>query len=94
MPGDGFKIVSGKPKQYASKADSGSTPTNFFCSDCGSVCWRESEGTFGNNKIIKVGTIDDPKAFEAYKPVLELYTKSRVGYLSPLGGADQKEGMP
>lgn len=55
--------------------------------------FREGE-TFGSSKVIKVGTLDSPSAFQDYKPQVELYTPERISWVSEISGAAQKPGMP
>ncbi|KAK4540369.1 hypothetical protein LTR36_009226 [Oleoguttula mirabilis] len=93
VPGDGFEVTSGSPKTYAKKADTGNTITSHFCGDCGSTLWRDGE-TFGPNKVIKVGVMDDVNAFASAKPGIELYAPERVGWVSSVSGADQLKAMP
>ncbi|GAB7345835.1 hypothetical protein MBLNU457_4092t1 [Dothideomycetes sp. NU457] len=93
VSGDGFKVTKGNTKTYSKKADSGNTITTHFCPDCGSSMFREGE-TFGSSKVIKVGTLDSPSAFQDYKPQVELYTPERVSWVSEINGAAQKSGMP
>lgn len=93
MPGEGFSVTKGKPKEYTKKADSGKSITSYFCGDCGSTLWRAGE-TFGDAKIIKAGILDSPNAMGDAKPALELYAAERVPWVSAINGADQKTGMP
>lgn len=90
MPADGVSVTKGTPKQYAKGADSGKTITSFFCGDCGSTLWRESD-TYAGAKILKVGTFDHATALEDAKPLLELFTKNRPSWLQPVSGVEQKE---
>ena len=94
MPGDGFEVTSGRPKTIAKKGDdSGNEITSHFCPDCGSTLWRDGP-TFGDGKVIKVGTLDDYDALEDQKPGIELYTPHRPSWVTKVGGADQKQNMP
>jgi len=74
-------------------ADSGNTITSHFCGDCGSTLWRDGR-TFGLNKLVKVGVINDPNALSDAKPGVELYVGGRVPWVSEMEGTDQKPGMP
>ncbi|KAI1816514.1 Mss4-like protein [Poronia punctata] len=89
---EGFKVLSGTPKEYHKIADSGKPIVSFFCGDCGSTMWRDAE-VFGNNKIIKAGTLDDPDALNIHKPAAELYTQSRIKWVQEVEGAAQKIAM-
>jgi len=93
VPGDGFQLVEGSPKEISKVADSGNTITSHFCGDCGSTLWRDGR-TFGLNKVVKVGVIDDPNALSDAKPGVELYVGGRVPWVSEIEGTDQKPGMP
>ena len=84
-------MTKGTPKQFAKTADSGNTITSFFCGDCGCTLWRETE-TYGNTKIIKVGTMDSPGTLEDAKPAVELFVANRPSWLPALGGAAQNVG--
>jgi len=93
VPGDGFEVLSGSPKTWSKKADSGNEITSHFCGECGSTLWRDGE-TFGPSKVVKVGVMDDPKAIEDAKPGIELYVPERISWVSGIGGAEQLKAMP
>ena len=93
VPGDKFEVTGGKPKTFSKKADGGNEITSHFCGDCGSTMWREGK-TFGTSKVIKVGSLDDPKAFDDAKPAIELYAPERISWVQSVGEAAQKQGMP
>ncbi|KAI9170728.1 hypothetical protein HJFPF1_00198 [Paramyrothecium foliicola] len=81
MPGDGFSVVQGTPKEFAMTADSGKTITSYFCGDCGCTLWRQTE-SYGDAKIVKAGTLDTPDALDSIaKPASELFTKNRISWL-------------
>lgn len=88
----GFKLLSGKPKEIAKKGDSGNVITSHFCGDCGSTMWRDGP-SFPGMKIIKVGTMDDVNALAEAKPVAELFAPHRVEWVNEIPGADQKSTM-
>ncbi|KAF2272500.1 DUF636 domain protein [Westerdykella ornata] len=90
VPGTNFSIASGTPKQFTKKVDSGKDFTSFFCGDCGSTLWREGE-SFGDGKVIKVGTVDDVDALGKARPETELFARSRVEWVREVEGAVQKE---
>ena len=59
--------------------------------DCGSSLYTLLE-VMPDNICIKAGSIDDKKARELNgKTGVEFYTKDRMGYETPVAGADQKE---
>lgn len=92
IPGDKFKILKGTPKQHKKTADSGNEITSHFCGDCGSTLWRDGK-TFGESKVVKVGSMDDPKALEDAKPAIELYVPERISWVKATDG-QQLKGMP
>jgi hypothetical protein len=89
VEGDGFSLTKGKPKEFKTTARSGKTITSFFCGDCGTTIWRETE-TYGTNKIIKAGTLDGDSLEDA-KPLAELFVGNRPSWLSAIPGTAQNE---
>lgn len=71
-----FKIISGAPKSFTKRADSGHELTRYFCSDCGSPLYnsisRRPEMVF-----IKAGALDNPKLVE---PNCQIWTRSSVAW--------------
>lgn len=92
MPATGFKILSGTPKTLAKIADSGKEITSHFCGDCGSTLFRDGP-SFGDNKVIKVGVLDDLNALDDAKPAVELFAPLRVSWVKEVTGAAQNETM-
>ncbi|KAI1100643.1 Mss4-like protein [Jackrogersella minutella] len=80
VPGAGFKVLSGAPKTISKTSDSGNEITSHFCGDCGSTLWRDGV-SFGENKVIKVGVLDDLNALDEAKPVGELFAHHRVAWV-------------
>ncbi|KAI1777375.1 Mss4-like protein [Hypoxylon cercidicola] len=92
VPSAGFKILSGTPKTLTKVADSGKEITSHFCGDCGSTLFRDGP-SFGDNKVIKVGIMDDLDALDDAKPAAELFTPHRVGWVQEVPGAVQNSSM-
>ncbi|KAF2260586.1 hypothetical protein CC78DRAFT_24682 [Lojkania enalia] len=92
FPEEGFKVLQGTTKQHSKVADGGNTITSHFCGDCGSTMWREGP-TFKGLKVIKVGTLDDPDALTKAKPDAELFTSTRVEWVSEVPNAKQLLAM-
>lgn len=65
--------------------------TSYFCADCGSTLFRTSEGIVGV-VMVKTGCLDDVD-LDDMRPDVELFVRDKVGWLSPIIGAGQKEGM-
>ncbi|KAI0888303.1 Mss4-like protein [Annulohypoxylon maeteangense] len=91
-PGSGFKVLSGEPKAISKTGDSGNEVTSHFCGDCGSTLWRDGP-SFGDNKVIKVGVLDDYEALNEAKPVGELFINHRVNWVPEVPGTAQKSAM-
>lgn len=87
---DGFTLTKGTPKTFDKVADSGKTVSLAFCGDCGSTLWSQS-ATFGDTKVIKMGTLDSDGALEDAKPLLELFVRSRPSWLPAITDAAQHE---
>ncbi|GAP88251.2 putative glutathione-dependent formaldehyde-activating protein [Rosellinia necatrix] len=92
IAGSSFKLLSGTPKTIAKKADSGREIVSHFCGDCGSTLWRDG-ASFGDAKVIKVGTLDDVDALDNAKPIVELFANHRVSWVDEVPGAIQKQTM-
>ncbi|KAL1585116.1 hypothetical protein WHR41_06523 [Cladosporium halotolerans] len=93
IPNEGFKITSGSPKTWAKRADSGADVTTSFCGDCGTNMWRTTP-TFGENRVVKVGILDDLSVLNSFEPAVELYAPERVSWLKKQEGAAQLKAMP
>ncbi|KAI1205529.1 Mss4-like protein [Annulohypoxylon truncatum] len=88
-PTSGFKVLSGEPKTISKVGDSGNEVTSHFCGDCGSTLWRDGP-SFGENKVVKVGVLDDYEALNEAKPAGELFVNHRVSWVPEVPGATQK----
>jgi hypothetical protein len=72
----------------------GNTVTNHFCSTCGSLLYRTSSGYPGLS-VLRIGTVDDFHLHETkLRPSVEVFTKTRVGWVSAVKGVEQIEGGP
>jgi hypothetical protein len=72
MPSAGFRILTGTPKRYLTKSDSGNDIVRFFCGDCGTPLYVQV-GTRPDLVGIRVCTLDDPSWF---KPDADIFVKS------------------
>ncbi|KAJ7723708.1 Mss4-like protein [Mycena olivaceomarginata] len=72
---------------------SSNTMTNFFCKTCGTLMYRCSSA-FPELSVLRIGTVDDFSLHETkLKPMLEQFVERRVGWLHPVEGVEQVEGM-
>ena len=62
VPITGWKLLSGSPKFYEKRADSGNTVTRSFCGDCGSPLFVK-EVAIPDIVTINVGSLDDPSRY-------------------------------
>ncbi|KAF2196139.1 DUF636 domain protein [Delitschia confertaspora ATCC 74209] len=91
-PEDQFKVTSGTAKEFSKIADSGKKVSRFFCGDCGSTIWDLS-ANFKSSVVLNAGTLDDKDALNKAKPQAEVFTRSRVDWLTEIPGAEQKQLM-
>ncbi|OTB00915.1 hypothetical protein M426DRAFT_323907 [Hypoxylon sp. CI-4A] len=82
VPGEGF-TVTGTPKSISKIGDSGNQITSHFCGDCGSTLWRDGP-SFGTNKVVKAGVLDDYNALNEAKPLGELFGHHKVEWLADI----------
>ena len=61
VPTDGFAITKGSTKRFT-RHDSPNAVTREFCPNCGTHILTRAPG-FPDGVIVKVGSLDDPKAF-------------------------------
>ncbi|KFY22839.1 hypothetical protein V491_02707 [Pseudogymnoascus sp. VKM F-3775] len=78
-----FALVSGTPKEYTKKGDSGGTITSHFCGDCGTTLWRSGD-FFPGGKIIKTGIIDDLKWVGDRPATAELFHERKTAWVGNL----------
>ncbi|KAL6897617.1 Mss4-like protein [Trichoderma evansii] len=89
VPEGAFRVTAGTPKAFSKVAESGVIVVSYFCSDCGSMMWRESPNS-GTNKVVKAGTLDDSeKIISAAIFDAEIFTRSRIEWVQPIAGASQ-----
>jgi len=71
---DEITVVQGTPKAFRHTADSGSTMTKEFCSNCGSQLFGQGSRGVGM-KSIKAGSMDDPSGVA---PGLDIYIARKL----------------
>jgi hypothetical protein len=86
--------MTGTPKKYTARAASGRNVTTVFCGDCGSPLWREGElSDPQGQRVVRVGCLDGEGAVSAAKPLVEIYTCDKAGWVGVTEEAEQFEGM-
>ncbi|KAG9674136.1 hypothetical protein KCU99_g3769, partial [Aureobasidium melanogenum] len=87
-----FSLLTGTPKSYSAKADSGRVVTTVFCGDCGSSLWRVGDMSDEQGiMVVRVGVLDGEEAVEENKPAAEVYTCGRASWVGEVEGAQQNE---
>ena len=78
MPLEGFKFVSGKPKEFK-RSDLENPVTRLFCDKCGTAIGTRNPMR-PESIILKVGTFDDPSIFD---PKIAIFTidKQKFHYI-------------
>jgi len=92
VPTPNFKIIEGfeNLKSYPTQHQTGMTLTIHFCSNCGSVLYKEGDAdAFKGTVIVQAGSIDDGVKLDNVKPAAELFVKQRAPWLGALGGTEQ-----
>ena len=69
-----FRIVSGAPKGFTKRGDSGNELTRHFCPDCGSPLFTSSP-RHPESVYVKAGSFDDPSVVH---PALQIWVASSV----------------
>ncbi|KAF1811429.1 hypothetical protein P152DRAFT_437791 [Eremomyces bilateralis CBS 781.70] len=88
IPQAQFK-VTGTPKQWQRKGDSGGTVTVNFCAECGHHLFSEAENIPGLVLVV-AGSIDDAKWLDARAPFMEVYAKDKVQWVPQLSEVVKK----
>ncbi|KIL92435.1 glutathione-dependent formaldehyde-activating protein [Fusarium avenaceum] len=92
IPVDAFQMTSGTAKIYTSKGGSGKGCSKYFCEECGTMLYIDSEITPGL-VILKAGTLDDLSLNETkYKPAAEIFCENKYSWLPNVEGAEQFNG--
>ncbi len=89
VPAAGFRYTEGEPKRFA-RSDLETPATREFCGACGTHLTTRPHDP--NMVIVKVGTLDDPAAFEG--PQMVIWTKDAQPYHLMPEGVPRFEGFP
>lgn len=76
-----FQLASGTPKGFGYTADSGKKLVRNFCPECGSRLYTSDLESFPGMVFVQVGSLDNATGFA---PQLEMFTKRRLGWATPL----------
>ncbi|KAH0497638.1 hypothetical protein TgHK011_004927 [Trichoderma gracile] len=90
VPSSSFVVTAGHPNVFSKTADSGVNIDNYLCGICGTTLWRETDN-YKNLVIIKAGTLDEAHSIiSAGIPAAEVFIRSRVAWVQPIHGAEQR----
>jgi hypothetical protein len=90
-PAKGFRILTGKPREYVKVADSGARRIHAFCATCGAPvysCATENPQSYS----LRLGALSERDALGP--PAREIWTKRRLAWMPKLQGAAEVEGQP
>jgi hypothetical protein len=90
-PAEGFRMLSGKPRQYIKVADSGARRVHAFCGTCGSPVYSSAEHN-PKSYTLRLGALSSPDALG--RPARQIWTKRRLSWVPPLEGVPEQEGQP
>jgi hypothetical protein len=76
LDADGCRYTKGEPRRFRRPGDDGAL-TREFCGDCGTQLAGRSPRAPGG-VIVKVGTLDDPSAFEG--PAVIVWTEDKQAF--------------
>jgi hypothetical protein len=89
MPVEGFAYTKGTPGRFT-RSDLDRPVTREFCAECGTHIAARPQGFPA--VIVKVGTLDDPKAFGG--PNMAIYTIDKQSFHHVPGGIASFERLP
>jgi hypothetical protein len=87
---DDFTLLSGQPKQFHYVGTSGKGLDKNFCSDCGARLFTSNMHSTPGTIFVTIGSLDHP---EAIIPTMEIFTKRRLDWVTPLD-VPQFDAMP
>ena len=90
-PAAGFRILSGKPREYVKVADSGARRLHTFCGTCGSPVYSSAEHN-PKSYTLRIGALNAPDSLG--RPAHQIWTKRRLSWIPKLDGVPEQEGQP
>ena len=94
VPTESLTLISGELKSCHLPSDTGTDSKLYFCVDCGSASWTESNSMPGL-KVLKAGVLDGTDALDNanLRPRAEQFVARRPSWLKEVNGAKQVESM-
>jgi hypothetical protein len=90
-PAAHFRIVKGEPRTYIKTGSSGAKRVHAFCGNCGSPVYSaaaENPPTY----TLRIGALK--QRFELGRPLQQIWTKRRFGWIAPIEGVREFDGQP
>jgi len=81
-PEESFKLLSGQPKLYVKKAESGSPRAQAFCPECGSSIYSTAVGEGRKFYGIRVGTV---RQRDQLPPKTQYWVRSAQHWVDAIG---------
>ena len=88
---EGFRLLTGTPREYVKVAASGTRRVQAFCGTCGAsvyACDAENPTTYN----LRVGTLRQRD--DLGRPAREIWTHSRLNWVEHLDGVAEFDGPP
>jgi len=90
VPEGDFSLLSGQPKAFSYIAQSGKKLDRNFCPECGARVFTDKLESFPGTIFVTLGSLERRDGFA---PKLEMFTKRRLDWATPLD-VPQFENMP
>jgi hypothetical protein len=81
IPSSDFDVLSGELKAFSYIAQSGKGLDRNFCTTCGARLFTDNLETFPGMVFVQIASLDDPSGIA---PKLEMFTKRRLPWMTPL----------
>lgn len=90
-PASGFRLLTGKPREYVKTADSGAKRVHAFCGTCGAPIYACAPAN-PESYALRVGGLDEKDALGP--PARQIWTKRRLPWVTALDGVPEIDGQP
>ena len=88
VPEEHFKLLSGEPKTYVKKADSGATSHQLFCPECASPLYSTAIGDGPKSYNLRLGTARQRAQLQ---PRLQVWCGSAQEWVAVQGNTEKLE---
>ena len=88
VPKEDFRLLSGSPKAYVKRAESGAESHQLFCPDCASPIYSASSRDDWNSLNLRLGTV---RQRAELKPKLQVWHRSAQAWAGALAEVEEME---